>query len=188
MYYLIVLSIEIYKIIRKNNKWDYCYNNTIIYSYSDFILKELNSLKVVDVYMFIIILMLLYPILIIQCLFFIFFIITNIKISKGGRLFNIFIYIPYLSSSIIRTNKLKKIINKKTIRIFFINLTHIYIWGFPRIVFNNSYKTLKILKSFKDTNSITIDNINEILSYVYEDVYESLINKIEKNHINTKIP
>lgn len=171
---IVLLIIEVYKVINKNKKWSYCYSNNIIYSYSDFIFYELRVLGFFDVIVLIILLHIFYIILIVQLIVTLFFLIIRIKVSKKNKIFNIFIYIPNNNSYKIKNN-IKLLLNKEFLKIIFLNVINLYIWGFPRVVLNNTFISLGIIKSFKKSiEPFNLKTIKDIFEYIYVEVYDNI--------------
>lgn len=184
MIYWVNFFIELYKITTKNLGWDYCYKNNIIYSYSDLLLYDLRALGFSRFFILILLIHIFYLILIFQLLLTIVFVLFPLKSSKGGMLFNVFIYTPFLYSKIFK--KLYKMLfvslykNKEFYKILFLNFLHVYIWGFPRLCFNYAFISLKILISYElNPNFEGFYTWLEIIFTIYKETYEKLIEKLE---------
>lgn len=185
MYFLILLA-EIFNIKKGCKNWSYCYSFGKIYMYSDFLLKDKPKISFIDLFWMYILCSFFYFVLLTQVFIMLFFIVINIffniRLSKKSYVFNIFIYIPFLMSKSL--NVLMKNMSKKLVLTLIINFINIYMWGFPRIVFNYAYISFGIIKSFeKDPEEFDIKKILEILDYVYNNTWCVTINKLEK--INT---
>ncbi len=147
--------------------------------YLDFWFLDKKVLKIVDFIPMLIFLHIYYYIFKIQILmgFILFFpsLLFTIK-SKKSIIFNIFIYLPYI---IIKS--LKKIkISKENFKVIFINFLFIYMWNYPRVCFYYSFKSLLIIKSYKnDPEIINIKKLKEILICLYDNTYKEVIDKVE---------
>jgi len=182
--YWVVFLVELYKIKIKNKGWEYCYKNNVIYSYSDLILCDLKFCNIYKIFILILIINIFYLILIFQLALTLIFIVFPVKVTKRNKIFNIFIYIPFLYSKSIK--KLCKMIiknlykNKIFYKILFLNFLHVYLWGFPRICFDYGLTSLKIMISYeKNPNFKGFQTWYEIISVIYQETYESLIEKLE---------
>jgi hypothetical protein len=176
--------VELYKLREKNNEWVYCYKNNIIYSYSDLFLCDKKNLSILFFFLLILTIYLFYFILLIQILITFFLIVVPLKVSKGGMLFNTLIYIPFLNSMVIKNfyKMFKKHLykNKTFYKLLFINFLHIYIWGFPRLVFKYAFISIGILKSYENNPDFRgLETWVEIITVVYQETYGILIEKIE---------
>ncbi len=176
---MVIVIIEVYKYINKNKNWEFCYNNNIVYSYSDFIKNELKMLNFLDTIIILFLMIFFKIILIIQIILTFFFIIIKLKIKKKNILFNVLVYIPFLNSLIIKKTFSKVFRNKKTFKIIILNFLNIYLWGSPRIILRNIYISIKIIKSFKKVKRFNKRNFKSVLMYIYKEVYDSYIEKIE---------
>jgi hypothetical protein len=185
--YCIVFIVEIYKLKIKNNEWAYCYRKNIIYSYSDLLISDKKHLNISDFFILIFLVYTFYLILIIQILITFIFILTPLKVCKKGRIFNILVYIPFLNSIILK-NLYQMFIrvlykNKTFYKLLFLNLLHLYIWGFPRLSFNYAFISIKILKSYEMNPDFRgLSTWNEIIIFIYQETYGELIERIEKNY------
>jgi hypothetical protein len=154
---------------------EYCYKYNKIYMYLDFLLINKKNLKILDIFFIFSLLIIYYYILMLQIfigiLFFIPFILFEIKI-KDSLIFNVFIYLPYLI-----VKSLKKIkINKINFKLIFLNIFFMYMWGYPRICFHYSFRSLLILKSYKkDPELINIKKLKEIVRCLYNNTYKDFI-------------
>jgi hypothetical protein len=174
LHVILVILVEIYKLIYKNNEWSYCYKNGISYAYSDLIKYDIKDFNLIEIFYFIILLKIFYFILKVQIFFTIFFLISNITIEeRSNYFFNIFIFTPYLNS--IRIKKIyKNLFNVNILKIILLNFISIKIWGYPCNTINNAYLSLLIIKSFKkDPEEVNLKKIIEIFDYIYKEVYGS---------------
>ena len=167
-----------------NKGWDYCYKNNIIYSYSDLLIYDIKFLKISRFFILFLLIYLFYLVLIIQLLLTIIFVFFPLKVCKRNKLFNIFIYIPFLYSKSFK--KLCKMLlinlykNKIFYKILFLNFLHVYMWGFPRLCFNYAFISLKILISYElNPNFKGFDTWFEIVFIIYQETYGTLIEKME---------
>ena len=175
---------ELYKLKVKNNDWVYCYKNNIIYSYSDLFLCDKKKINILFFFIFILMTYLFYIILVIQIIITFFLLIVPLKLNKGGIVFNIIIYIPFLNSIVVKKfyQILKKHLykSKDFYKLLFVNFLHIYIWGFPRLSFNYAFISVRILKSYENNpNFRGLDTWKEITILIYQETYGMLIEKIE---------
>lgn len=170
------MVLELYKFTVGYKNWEYCYNKPEIYSYTELIKNDLISIQ------FLVILIIplnyvYYFLIIINFLTLIFFIIIPIKITEGNKIYNILIYSPYLISLSIKKIIKNQLYSLKNIKLLFINILTIQQFGFPRIVLNYTYITLKLIKSYnKNPNK---KNFKEFFNYLYLLTYQENITKIE---------
>lgn len=169
---LILLILEIVNFSKGFANWEDRYKNNWFFTLGDFIFKE----KKMKNYKIVFLLFFFYIILNIQLIFLVLFLISNIKIKKGGKVKNILIYIPYLLNVCIK--KYIKKIRISSILPIIINIHTAVLWGFPRITINYSYISLNIIKSY-DKNP-EISKKGEILNYIYEETWLDTIKKLEK--------
>jgi hypothetical protein len=175
----LILLVESYKYFKLNNCWDFCYKNNIIYSYSDFIRIDYLSLRR-GLMFFIISLFFFYFILLLNILIFFSFILLPIKVTRGGMLFNVFIYYPNLLSFLFK----KYIMEEKNVVILtktlFINYLTFLIWCFPRFIINYAFISTKIFISYKkNPEKFNIREFTIFLNYLYKATYDKTIISME---------
>lgn len=179
VFFTMILVLEVYKYFNSYHCWEYCYAKNEFYSYSEFICYDLPRLRYYTA-LIILFCYFFYLILIINIIFSLIFLFTFIKIKKKKSIFyNIFLYYPFLITETIKHVIKKKLYNRYTIRILFINYVNILLYGFPRIVLNYSFISVNILKSYKKNPENNI-NLYEVLGYIYDNTYEVNIEKMEK--------
>jgi hypothetical protein len=175
----LILLVESYKYFKLNNCWDFCYKNNIIYSYSDFIKIDYLNLRGGLIF-FIISLFLFYFILLLNILICFFFILLPIKVTRGGMLFNVFIYYPNLLSFLFK----KYIMGEKNVfiltKILFINYLTLLIWCFPRFIINYAFISTKIFISYKkNPEKFNMREFTIFLNYLYKATYYKTIISME---------
>jgi hypothetical protein len=176
----IFFIVEIFNIIKGCSSWKNCYENKKAYLYTDFLIKDLFKLNLYDLIIIFLICKILYTILkiqIITTIVFLPFFIYKKNLSKKSYLYNIFIYTPYIRIKVIRialNNKIEFITITKNIYMFII-------WGFPKHILNYTYKSFKIIKSYrKDPRNINKNIIKEILIKIYEETWGHDLKLLEK--------
>jgi hypothetical protein len=174
----LVLLVEIFKYLNSNNSWDFCYENNVIYSYSDFIKKDYYNARVL--FFSIILCFLFYYILLFNIFVCLFFIILPVRLKRRGMLYNIFVYYPNLLSILFWRYIWSKKNNISFLRALFLNYISFSIWGFPRFVMNCVYISSKILVSYeKNPERFSLREIPTFLRYIYESTYGKTISSIE---------
>ncbi len=177
IFFSTILVLEIYKHRKGRHCWEFCYNMRIPYSYSEFLLYELFTLKKY-IFVFILFCYIFYIILILNLFMVIFFIIKNKKIKKSNIIINIFLYAPYLTSLVIKKT-IKNVKIKKILKILYINYINIILYGFPRITMDYSFTSTKILRSFLKNPNITILSYKDLLLYIYNNTINYNIDRME---------
>ena len=201
-FFLITINViyDFYKILKvKNIKWDKAFYDNKVYSYSDFILKDLPNLNIKTIIFFIFILNINILIFKIQILFFIYFLILfsfklmfglEIKIEVSKKITKrILIEYPKMFS-IMFLNRIisKKIPNKEEIKKIIVNYNHIVIWGNIRIIVNNCILITKISTNLlKDPNiEYNYSYFRKSSIYIYVNFLDISLKKFESTLSNRK--
>lgn len=185
---------DLYKIKHnKNISWYESFDKKRVYGYSDLIMVDLKSLKIIDVMVFFLVLNIHKYILKIQLISFIYFFIRFMFKKDIEMVFNkniykrIFIDQPKFVAFIL-TKKIKNFDKPsiKDLKFILINLNNFILWKNIKFVINNSLITTKfIINLWNDPNFvISIKYIRNRFEYLYINIFDENLKKFENTLLN----
>lgn len=171
--------------------WDDCYFMKKMYNYSDLIKKDLKKINLKWVIPFLIIIWVVKIILILQISIFIVFYVyykfnkNNIKpfLNRKNVIIDLLINNSKVTAFMLRDLKIEEILKIEVLKLIFININTIIIWGYPKIIIEYSLIITKYIKNWTEKNPKK-KNLSEIKNLIKGLINTNFTERI-KNFENT---